>query len=66
MSSEKANNSPGLSPVKGQEPSPGTQTRSRDWVELQLNLVPVKSCIVERIRILSSVSGPSINSELKT
>jgi len=66
MSSEEANNSPGLNPVKGQEPSPGTQTRSRDWVELQLKILPDKSGTVERIRILSSVPGPSINSELKS
>jgi hypothetical protein len=30
MSSKKANNSPGLCPVKGQTPSLGTQTGSRD------------------------------------
>jgi hypothetical protein len=31
MSSEKASNSPELSPVKGQKPSLGTQTGSRNW-----------------------------------
>jgi hypothetical protein len=30
MSSEKASNNPGLSPVKGQKPSLGTQTGSRN------------------------------------
>jgi len=35
-------------------------------VELQLYLLPDKSGIEERIRILSSVPGPSINSELKS
>jgi len=30
MSSKKANNGPELSPVKGQKPSPGTQTGSRN------------------------------------
>jgi hypothetical protein len=30
MSSEKASNSPGFCPVKGQKPSLGTQTRSQN------------------------------------
>jgi hypothetical protein len=42
MSSEKASNSPGLCPVKGQKPSFGTQTGVRRRTEKKKSLAPTR------------------------
>ena len=58
MSSEKVSNSPALSPIKGQKPSLGAQTRSQDFSSLSLGVI--KTLPSYPMLVNQSTSNPSL------